>query len=81
MAIFTKVEFNTPSKLFWFADQIKWRSYNLTLNHSSRTVVDNVATSPLDFPYLISSVRPYISKGKNTHAEVYRPARFSWQLG
>lgn len=77
MATFTKAEFKTCSKLFWLADQIKWRSDNLTLDPSSRTIVDNAATSPLDFAYLISCVRPYISKRAKYTCEVYRPTRTS----
>lgn len=49
MATFSKLEFNIPYNLFWFADKIKWMPYNLTLNPSGKTIVDNAAPSPVDF--------------------------------
>lgn len=77
MATFTKAEFKMPSELFWFADQINgdW-PYNLTLDPSSKPIVDNAAASPVDFAYLISCF-PIIlifRSGQKIHVEaIYVP--------
>lgn len=83
MATFSKLEFKIPYNLFWFADKIKWMPYNLTLNPSGKTIVDNAAPSPVDFGYLISC-RPNVlifRSVQKIRVEVYRSARFGKQLG
>lgn len=81
--MFSKVEFKAPFELFWFPGQIKWRPYNLLLDPSSKTNVDNAATSLLNISYLVSS-RPSVlifQNGQKKRAEVYRRTQFSRQLG
>lgn len=82
MATYTKATFVTPSKLFWYSEHIKWRSYNLILDPSEREITDNTYASLLDFAYLVSC-RPSILIYRNRqkiHAEIYRHARFGRQF-
>lgn len=82
MAAFTKASSMGLFKLFVYSDQIKWRPHNLTLDPSSRDIIDNVAAPSLDFAYLVCR-RPvliYRSK-KKIRAEIYCSARFCRQFG
>lgn len=44
MTAFTKAEVKISSKFFWFADQTRWRPYNITLDPSNKTIVANAVT-------------------------------------
>lgn len=83
MATCTKADARHPSSLFWYADQIKWRPYNLLLNPSNREISDDTKASLPNFSYLVACLRSVLifHSGHKIYAEVYRPARFGRQFG